>query len=103
MFWVFDSAAGAPDDPIAFHWTKVEDAATGVGEVYVVGVHPSYQGRGLARPLTRLGTDHLARRGLNRARLYVDGDNAAAMATYLKEGFEIVGTDVMYAVGAGTL
>ena len=32
--------------PIAFHWTKVPRDGSGKGEVYVVGVHPAYQGRG---------------------------------------------------------
>jgi mycothiol synthase len=64
----------------------------------VVGVHPAYQGRGLARPLTRLGTSHLARRGLATVELYVDGDNTAALATYRKEGFTSVAIDAMYAV-----
>ncbi len=36
------------------------DPAATAGEVYVVGVHPAYQGRGLARPLTALGLAHLA-------------------------------------------
>ena len=56
-------ADDAPGRVAAFHWTKVEvDHSPGAeparphGEVYVVGVHPAYQGRGLARPLTALGS-----------------------------------------------
>ena len=87
--------------PIAFHWTKREagpDGSVAAGEVYAVGVHPAYQGRGLGRPLTRLGTAHLAGRGDHRVELYVDGDNAAALATYRREGFVSVDIDAMYAV-----
>lgn len=101
FFLVVDD--GDPDrGPIAFHWTKAtEDRERGwTGEVYVVGVHPAYRGRGLARPLTRLGIAHLAGRGLPLVELYVDGDNAAALATYRKEGFNSVAVDVMYAVPA---
>lgn len=110
-FFLIEDRADPDRGPIAFHWTKNEGAhgtgrahgsgsdegAHGTGEVYVVGVHPAYQGRGLARPLTRLGIAHLARRGLARVELYVDGDNSAAVATYVKEGFTIASTDVMYA------
>lgn len=103
FFLVTDDAA--PErGPIAFHWTKIEPEddpdrgeAPNSGEVYVVGVHPAYQGRGLARPLTRLGTHHLAERGCRTVELYVDGDNVAALATYRREGFDSASVDVMYA------
>lgn len=75
-----------PDgSPVAFHWTKVED---GIGEVYVVGVAPRAQGRGLGRAATAIGLSHLRDRGCPRVLLYVDGDNAAALATYERAGFE---------------
>ncbi len=85
-----------------FHWTKVEPAEPGssrstAGEVYVVGVDPAYQGRGLGRLSTVVGLRHLQACGLSEVRLYVDGDNAAAVATYRKLGFERIGIDVMYA------
>ena len=79
----------------AFHWTKREpDSPT--GEVYVVGVHPAYQGRGLAGPLTGLGTAYLARQGCTEVELYVDGDNTRALATYRRAGFEDAAIHVVY-------
>ncbi|MEP7160506.1 MAG: mycothiol synthase [Dermatophilaceae bacterium] len=69
----------------AFHWTKVEDD---VGEVYVVGVAPDRQGLGLGRAATAIGLAHLRDAGLPRVVLYVDGDNDAALATYVTAGFE---------------
>ena len=87
----------------AFHWTKVEAGQTGgpvAGEVYVVGVDPDYQGRGLGRAVTLLGLQHLRNVGVETATLYVDGDNAAAIATYGRIGFERSAIDVMYAAGA---
>ena len=67
-----------------------------VGEVYVVGVDPAYQGSGLGRAVTLLGLHHLQERGLGSAMLYVDGDNTAAVATYTRLGFERTAVDVMY-------
>lgn len=64
---------------VGFHWTKIED---GVGEVYVVGVDPSAQGIGLGRALTLRGLHHLAAAGVSHIDLYVEGDNAPALATY---------------------
>ncbi|MBT9256124.1 mycothiol synthase [Phycicoccus sp. MAQZ13P-2] len=97
---------------VAFHWTKVEPGSRsgrahasetdevrhGSGEVYVVGVDPAEQGHGLGGPLTRLGTAHLARRGLAEVELYVDGDNTAARRTYARLGFEDAAVDVQYTV-----
>lgn len=86
----------------AFHWTKVEPAEPGstepaAGEVYVLGVDPDYQGRGLGTLTTLLGLRHLRACGLERVTLYVDGDNEAAIATYHRLGFERSTVDVMFA------
>lgn len=86
--------------PVAFHWTKIEpgqDSVAMVGEVYVVGVHPAHQGRGLAGPLTSLGLAHLAARGCADVILYVDGENTAARATYDRAGLRVLTTDRVYA------
>ncbi|MTB71027.1 RNA degradosome polyphosphate kinase [Arsenicicoccus sp. MKL-02] len=93
-----EDVAGEHPRLAAFHWTKVdpEDAGPGTGEVYVVGVDPAYQGRGLGALVTRLGLDHLRDRGLEQVVLYVEADNAPAMATYTRQGFTTVSTDVQY-------
>jgi len=91
---------------VAFHWTKVEPATPGssraaAGEVYVVGVDPAYQGRGLGTQSTLVGLRHLDACGLPEVTLYVEGDNAPAIATYRRWGFERSGVDVMYAAPEG--
>ncbi|WP_050670656.1 mycothiol synthase [Luteipulveratus halotolerans] len=110
----------------ASHWTKVEapEGAPGLdtpsasapgysaggasapsgstsasGEVYVVAVDPAYQGHGLGKVVTALGLRHLQERGIHHIDLYVEGDNAPAVATYSRLGFERSALDVMYSRG----
>ena len=85
---------------LGFHWTKVHERSPSVpdplGEVYVLGVDPGAQGRGLGTTLTLAGLRHLAGRGLDTVILYVEGDNTAAIATYTGLGFARSGIDVSY-------
>ncbi|MCZ2526678.1 mycothiol synthase [Streptomyces sp. NPDC059506] len=81
---------------VGFHWTKVHEAER-LGEVYVLGVDPAEQGGGLGKALTTIGLRHLADdRGLPTAMLYVDADNAPAVAVYERLGFTTHETDLMY-------
>jgi mycothiol synthase len=70
---------------LGFHWTKQHSAE--VGEVYVVGIDPAAQGRGLGKLLTLAGLHHLAGRGVGEVLLYVEADNAPAVAVYRGLGF----------------
>ncbi|WP_439029908.1 mycothiol synthase [Gordonia terrae] len=79
---------------LGFHWTKRHDAE--LGEVYIVGVDPAAQGRGLGRLLTLAGLHHLARGGVSEINLYVEGDNTAALHTYERLGFTRYAVDVAY-------
>lgn len=96
--------AATKDGRVAgFHWTKVHADGAGltdgepVGEVYVVGVDPDWQGTGLGRVLTLRGLRHLRDSGLPWVHLYVDGSNEAAVRLYESLGFGMWDTDVMYA------
>lgn len=74
------------DRLLAFHWTKQHSPV--LGEVYVVGVDPSAQGRGLGRLVTLAGLHHLQDGlGVHEVLLYVESDNTAAIATYAGLGF----------------
>jgi mycothiol synthase len=93
LLWLVPSEEGS--GVLASMWVKVvpgEDS----GEIYVLGVDPDAQGRGLGSALTVRALDEMSRRGLRRATLYVEGDNTAARRTYEKEGFRCVATDVQY-------
>lgn len=95
----FFLATDEADTILGFHWTKVHPAAPDhgpLGEVYVVGVTPAAQGRGLGRMLTVAGIEYLQHSGLKAIMLYVDADNAPAVALYRQLGFTRWDTDVMY-------
>src|SRR3954452_11832070 len=72
---------------VGFHWTKVHEEDGLYGEVYVVGVSPDAQGGGLGKRLTLTGLRHLAGRGLGPVVLYVEADNAPAVAVSRRLGF----------------
>lgn len=83
---------------LGFHWTKVHN--TDLGEVYVVGVDPAAQGRGLGAVLTLIGLHHLAARLSDAPKptvmLYVEADNPSAVKTYERLGFEVSSVDTAY-------
>lgn len=85
---------------LGFHWTKVH-AAPPAGEVYVLGVSPAAQGIGLGKVLALTGLSYLRSRGLESVLLYVEADNAAAVALYEGIGFTHAAedTDVQYLRG----
>lgn len=106
LFLAFDDSEGDERGRLlGFHWTKVHLDRPGLGEVYVVGVDPSAQGRGLGQALTAVGIDWLARRladtkgpGDPTVMLYVESDNVAAVRTYQRLGFTTHSVDTAYAV-----
>jgi mycothiol synthase len=87
------------DKLLGFHWTKVHGKE--LGEVYIVGVDPAAQGRGLGATLTLIGLHHLAERLTGTSQptvmLYVEADNSAAVKTYQRLGFEVFSVDAAYA------
>lgn len=101
LFLARDETTG---DLLGFHWTKTHSDT--LGEVYVVGVDPSAQGRGLGAALTLTGLHHLADRlGVDgrdaEVMLYVESDNAAAVKTYRRLGFEVATVDAAYSRRTG--
>lgn len=84
---------------LGYHWTKIHgtaDAGDRIGEVYVLGVDPAAHGRGLGGTLTVAGLRYLREQGLDTVLLYVEADNAPAIAVYRRLGFEHWKSDVVY-------
>lgn len=102
---LFLAYSASPDDQeetlLGFHWTKVHPDPGGLGEVYVLGVDPAAQGRGLGQTLTSIGLTSLSQRLADKpdptALLYVESDNKAAVRTYEKTGFSVYSVDTAYA------
>ncbi|MBC7304403.1 MAG: mycothiol synthase [Nocardia sp.] len=96
LFLAFDAAD--PTRLLGFHWTKQHPDAAPAGEVYVVGIDPAAQGRGLGRLLTLAGLRHLRAAGSSEVLLYTEADNTAAVHTYTKLGFAPAHIDVAYSL-----
>lgn len=108
-FFLAEDASGRL---LGFHWTKIHTESpysldndpwampvTPVGEVYVVATDPDAQGTGLGAALTMVGLEYLASRRLGEVMLYVESDNAAAVAMYEKLGFDHTRTDTAFRRG----
>ncbi len=79
-------------------WTKVHE--TGLGEIYIIGVVPGFEGRGLGRALLARGLDHLHTvRHVATAMLYVESDNLRATELYSRLGFEVTNSVEAYCPG----
>lgn len=92
-----------------FCWTKVHGGHTHkhgddeaehdhdpIGEIYIMGVDPDFQGRGIGRAVTIAGLKHLRYEGIFSAMLYVDADNLNAINLYTSLGFKEWGRDLLY-------
>jgi mycothiol synthase len=82
------------DKPIGYCWTRINPQknkapSEGTGRIYMLGVDPDYQGRGLGRQLLLIGLSYLKSKGLRVVELTVDHENKAARTLYKSVGFKL--------------
>lgn len=86
------AAADAPDVPVGFVrielFERDRPAGERVGDLSLLGVVPSWRGRGLGRTLLRWGLASLRARGAGRIELSVEAANERATRLYRAHGFE---------------
>ncbi len=71
-------------------WTKVHELHSDrFGEIYIISVHPAFQGRSLGRVMVTQGLDVLRRKGVSDAMLFVESSNAGAKRLYESLGFTV--------------
>jgi mycothiol synthase len=77
-------------------WTKVHELHPDrFGEIYVVSVHPDFQGRNLGRVMVSQGLASLRKKGVATAVLFVDQSNAVAKKLYESIGFWVGREDLL--------
>ncbi|MDN5685749.1 MAG: mycothiol synthase [Brachybacterium sp.] len=90
-------------DLVGFVWVKQEpageaetDEVSGAvdAEIYVVATSPAVQGHGVAGHLLATSLTRLQEAGVPGVELYVEADNAPALALYERWGFSVSGRDV---------
>ena len=82
-----------------FCWLKIEDRGGDdgrVGEIYVIGTLPEFQGRGLGRYLIARALARLVEREVETAAIYVDQANETAIRLYESSQFHYHHVDVCY-------
>jgi len=87
------------EGPVGFDWLKIHPAAGDdpvLGEIYAIGVDPRGRGQGLGRALAVAGLERVAALGVPVGMLYVDADNAPALALYRSIGFRTHRVDRAY-------
>lgn len=71
-------------------WTKVHELHPDrFGEIYIISVHPDFQGRSLGRVMVTQGLEVLRRKGVGDAMLFVDESNHGGKALYESLGFRV--------------
>lgn len=76
-----------------FCWTKIHSAKrVTFGEIYVIGVNPSFGREGLGRRLVCAGLEHMTHQVAPKpltGMLYTEADNIPAVKLYVDLGFEV--------------
>ena len=92
------------DKIVGYCWTRITyETATDErkGQIFMLGVNPSYRGRGVGKGVLLAGLSYLKSKGLQVAELTVDSRNQAACALYQSAGFEVRASSLWYEKAIG--
>lgn len=81
---------------VGYCWTIDDPSDQEKGFIRMMGVDPSYHGRGLGRAILVAGINCLQRRGMTTIELSVDSRNSGAKRLYQSVGFKRSGTTLWY-------
>jgi mycothiol synthase len=89
------------DSLIGYCWTRRifgenEIKSRDKGRIYMLGVDPQYQWRGIGKQVLLTGLSHLKSKGVKSVELSVDSENKAACSLYRSAGFEILARSLWY-------
>ena len=98
--------AGGDDSTVGYCWTGVigtgdESAGDREGRIFMLGVDPTYRGKGIGKRVLLAGLAYLKSQGLRVAGLTVDSENQVAGALYHSLGFEVRGSTLWYEKAVG--
>jgi mycothiol synthase len=87
--------------PVGYCWARINCGSERGGEgkrgrIFMLGVDPSYRGRGIGKIALLAGLAHLKSRGVLTVELTVDSQNQAALALYHSLGFELWTSSLYY-------
>lgn len=81
---------------VGYCWTIDDPSDQEKGFIRMMGVDPSYHGRGLGRAILVAGINYLQSRGMTAIELTVDSGNTSAKRLYRSAGFERIDTTLWY-------
>ncbi len=87
------------DKVIGYCWTRTAykaDSEERIGQVFMLGVDPDCQRRGVGRGVLLAGLSYIKSKGLQVAELTVDNRNKAACNLYLSVGFKVQTSSLWY-------
>ena len=88
------------DNPIGYCWTRTNFWKNkDTGRIYMLGVDPDYQGRGLGKRLLLAGLSYLKGKGRQVVELTVDRENKVACTLYKSVGFKLWTSSLWYEKG----
>jgi mycothiol synthase len=87
---------------VGYCWTMDHPTNMEKGWIRMMGVNPTYRGRGLGRAILVAGIEHLRKRGIKEIELLVDSRNQSAKRLYRSVGFKRKGITLWYQRNPGS-